>query len=166
VSQTEFGGQAPPSRQAGRQVPVSYMHRSSPGQASSLSHIPGSIGRQAPTQSSHPGQLEVAQPSQIAPGPQPSQKPPPHAGAHSPVSKMQTLSPGQWSCVVQETPPVEVLEVVLEVLLVLDVALVLDVVLPAPPSPLGPSTTAVPPQAKRATNRRIERRIGTVYRSS
>ena len=61
---------------------------------SSSSHWSAWIGRQAATQSAQAGQLDVAQPLQMKPGPQGSQNAP-HAGAHSPVAKMQRLSSAQ-----------------------------------------------------------------------
>lgn len=79
------------------------------------------VGTQAPRQSSHAGQLEVAQPSQTSPSPQDSQAFAVQGARHSPV--LNTQMRGAHSSWEVQNPPVEV-DVLLEVPLP-----------PAPPSP-------------------------------
>jgi hypothetical protein len=99
------------------------------GHGSSSSHLPGWVGEHAARQSSHSGQLDVAQPSHTVPGEQLGQASSLQASVQVPVEKIQS-PPGQSSCVTQGPCVGPVV-----------------VVLGAPPLPVAPSRTTLPPHA-------------------
>jgi hypothetical protein len=140
----------PPGLHASAQRWLPKRHTLPAGQGSSSSHWLGVVGTQAPMQSLHPGQLEVAQLSQMLPGPQLSQKS--HAGAQTLVANTQT-PPGQSEWSVQPLGPVPVVAVTLVPVPVVDVdvdavpALELEF---APPAPPGSKTTRPPHAARRS----------------
>jgi hypothetical protein len=123
------------------QIPWLKMQTCEGGQGSSSSQRP-SLGTQAPKQSRHSGQLEVAHDWQNAPGVQLEHASALHATAQTPLEKIQT-PPGQsaWSAQGPVPVPVDVV-----VFADVDEMLPLGWVPPWPPAP-ALSTTTVPPHA-------------------
>jgi hypothetical protein len=124
------------------------MHTSPAGHPSSSSQPGAATGTHAPRQSSHLGQLEVAQALQIAPGPQDAQEPGSHAGTQVPVAKWQS-APGQSSWVSHGPAPVLVVVpfVVVEVAEV-DEEVPDEAFEAVPPPPVPGSATTLPPHAQ------------------
>jgi hypothetical protein len=148
-SQNEKPSHGASGEHVGAQTPWDQRQVKPGGHGSSSSQRPRCVGRQAARQSSHLGQLDVAQGSQKVLGAHESHAPGSHAAAHSPRKKMQT-PPGQSSWEEHGPGPV-VTPVVVDGA---DVAVVVEA--PEPPEPPAPcSTTARPPQA--GTSARIAR---------
>ena len=147
ISQTRLGSAQSLLRHDGAHVWDWNRQIWSTGQGSSSSHRPGSIETQAPLQSAHFGQLEVAQPSQRLPGPQ-LEQPPSHAGAQVPVVNTQTSPSSQSSCAPQSPDPLD------DEVVVAPEPATAEPTDPAPwPAPPSSSMTAIPPHPTRTNER-------------